>query len=100
VLQKKVLLKKCKTSRGSYYGYKVTKYQTSRIYTLRDWGKGYGRKGAALVGLGQAGEGVKAYLAGLQVEPGNEFLKEGLREAKESIKQHQARYEEMWGKNN
>ena len=33
------------------------------------WGKGYGRKGAALTGLGQGGEAVKAYLAGLAVEP-------------------------------
>jgi len=28
------------------------------------WGKGYGRKGAALTGLGQGGESVKAYLVG------------------------------------
>mmetsp|Transcript_24682 Transcript_24682/g.80721 ORF Transcript_24682/g.80721 Transcript_24682/m.80721 type:complete len:298 (+) Transcript_24682:272-1165(+) len=62
------------------------------------WAKGYGRKGAALVGSGQAGEGVKAYLAGLQLEPENEFLKEGLKDAKQSIRDHQKRYEEMWGK--
>lgn len=28
------------------------------------WGKGHARKGAALVGLGQCAEGVKAYAAG------------------------------------
>ena len=39
------------------------------------WGKGYGRKGAALTGLGQGGEAVKAYLAGLGVEPESEALR-------------------------
>jgi stress-induced-phosphoprotein 1 len=34
-----------------------------------NWGKGYARRGAALIGLGQAGEAVKAYAAGLAVEP-------------------------------
>ena len=64
------------------------------------WGKAYCRKGAALVGLGQAGEGVKAYLAGLQANQSGEChtaLKEGLREAKEDIKRAQQRYEDMWG---
>jgi hypothetical protein len=31
------------------------------------WGKGFARKGAALVGLGQGGEALKVYLAGLKV---------------------------------
>ena len=62
------------------------------------WGKGYGRKGAALTGLGQGGEAVKAYLAGLQVEPGSEALKQGLAEAKQKIREAQGKYEEMWGK--
>ena len=62
------------------------------------WGKGYGRKGAALTGLGQGGEAVKAYVAGLAAEPGNEALREGLAEAKRAIRAAQDRYEEMWGK--
>jgi tetratricopeptide (TPR) repeat protein len=62
------------------------------------WGKGYGRKGAALTGLGQGGEAVKAYLAGLAVEPESESLRAGLAEAKAAIRRAQARYEEMWGK--
>ena len=63
-----------------------------------DWGKGHARKGAALIGLGQGGEAVKAYLKGLHVDPENEALKGGLTEAKESIRQAKARYEEYWGK--
>ena len=62
------------------------------------WGKGYGRKGAALTGLGQGGEAVKAYLAGLAVEPENEGLRAGLSEAKAAIRVAQDRYKEMWGK--
>ena len=62
------------------------------------WGKGYGRKGAALTGLGQGGEAVKAYLAGLAVEPESEALRAGLAEAKAAIRQAQDRYKDMWGK--
>eukprot|EP00227_Mantoniella_beaufortii_P008662 CAMPEP_0197596448 /NCGR_PEP_ID=MMETSP1326-20131121/25102_1 /TAXON_ID=1155430 /ORGANISM="Genus nov. species nov., Strain RCC2288" /LENGTH=130 /DNA_ID=CAMNT_0043162949 /DNA_START=21 /DNA_END=409 /DNA_ORIENTATION=- len=62
------------------------------------WGKGYGRKGAALTGLGQGGEAVKAYLAGLAAEPESESLREGLAEAKAKIREGQTKYEEMWGK--
>ena len=62
------------------------------------WGKGYGRKGAALTGLGQGGEAVKAYLAGLAVEPENASLRDGLAEAKAAIRSAQDRYKEMWGK--
>ena len=53
------------------------------------WGKGYGRKGAALTGLGQGGEAVKAYLAGLAVEPESEALREGLATAKAKIREAQ-----------
>lgn len=63
------------------------------------WGKGYGRKGAALTGLGQGGEAVKAYLAGLAVEPDSAALREGLQSAKASIQAARARYDEMWGTN-
>ena len=35
-----------------------------------DWGKGYGRKGAALHGMGDLEGAQKAYTAGLAVEPG------------------------------
>ena len=68
------------------------------VRMMPKWGKGYGRKGAALIGLGQGGEAVKAYLAGLAVEPESEALRAGLAEAKAAIRQAQERYKEMWGK--
>ena len=63
-----------------------------------NWGKGFARKAAALLGLGQAGEALKTYKAGLKADPGNEACKGGIAEAKESIRMHQQRYEDMWGK--
>eukprot|EP00958_Prasinococcus_capsulatus_P027652 scaffold5769_cov402-Prasinococcus_capsulatus_cf.AAC.1 len=62
-----------------------------------DWAKGYSRKGAALVGMGQAGEGVKSYLRALQVEPNNQHARDGLSTAKAAIRAHQQRYKDMWG---
>ena len=63
-----------------------------------EWGKGYARKAAALLGMGQAGEALKVYMSGLKAEPGNDACKNGIAEAKESIRMHQQRYEDMWGK--
>ena len=63
-----------------------------------DWGKAHARRGAALVGLGQAGEGVKAYAKGLAVAPGDAALTEGLRAAKAEIQRQQQRYDDMWGR--
>jgi tetratricopeptide (TPR) repeat protein len=61
------------------------------------WGKAHARRGTALVGLGQAGEAVKAYAAGLAVEPDAAYLREGLAEARAAICSAQARYSAMWG---
>ena len=61
------------------------------------WAKAFGRKGAALVGLGQGGEAVKAYAAGLTLEPASESLRAGLDGARDAIRSAQARYTEMWG---
>jgi len=47
-----------------------------------DWGKGYGRKGAALHGLGRFDQAVAAYEKGLDVEPGLAMLTKGLEDAK------------------
>ena len=67
------------------------------IRAAPNWGKGHARRGAALIGLGQAGEAVKAYTAGLAVEPDAAYLREGLAEAKHAIREAQARYNAMWG---
>ena len=61
-------------------------------------GQGVRAEGAALTGLGKGGEAVKAYLAGLGVEPESEALRSGLAEAKAAIRAAQDRYKEMWGK--
>ncbi|KAL5008875.1 hypothetical protein ScPMuIL_014456 [Solemya velum] len=50
-----------------------------------DWGKGYSRKGAALCYLCRYDEAAAAYEEGLQIEPGNKQLSEGLAEAKSRL---------------
>lgn len=50
-----------------------------------DWGKGYGRKGAALVALGEYEEAVEAYSQGLALEPANAQLQAGLRSAQNNL---------------
>jgi stress-induced-phosphoprotein 1 len=47
-----------------------------------DWGKGYGRKGAALHGMGRFDDAIAAYEKGLDVEPGLAMLTKGLDDAK------------------
>jgi len=46
------------------------------------WGKGYGRKGAALHGSGKFDDAIAAYEKGLGVEPGLAMLTKGLEDAK------------------
>jgi len=46
------------------------------------WGKGYGRKGAALHGMSQFDSAVAAYEKGLEIEPGLAMLTKGLEDAK------------------
>ena len=46
-----------------------------------DWGKGYGRKGAALHGLRKYDDAIKAYNEGLAVEPNLPMLTNGLAES-------------------
>ena len=55
---------------------------TKCIEMKPDWGKGYGRKGAALHGLGNFDAAVAAYEKGLDVEPGLAMLTKGLEDAK------------------
>jgi len=45
-----------------------------------NWGKGYGRKGAALHGMGDLDSAVEAYKKGLEVEPGLPMLTNGLKD--------------------
>ncbi|KAG0367244.1 chaperone activator Sti1 [Gamsiella multidivaricata] len=50
-----------------------------------DWGKGYGRKAAALFGLGRYPEANDVYEAGLKVEPTNVQLQKGLQETQQAM---------------
>merc|ERR1712087_903676 len=54
----------------------------SCIKMKKDWGKGYGRKGAALHGLQRFEAAIAAYEEGLKVEPGLAMLTKGLDDAK------------------
>lgn len=51
-----------------------------------DWGKGYGRKGAALHGMGDLEGAHKAYKAGLAIEPGLAMLTNGMAEVEQQIR--------------
>ena len=56
------------------------------------------RRGAALVGLGQAGEAVKVYQEAAKLEPEYAGAHSGLHAAKQAVSEAQRRYEAMWGK--
>jgi stress-induced-phosphoprotein 1 len=56
-----------------------------------DWLKGYFRKGAALEGLGQLDEAVKAFEGALTVDPKNEELQEKLTAARDAVRQRNDR---------
>ena len=51
-----------------------------------DWGKGYGRKGAALFGAGDLEGAREAYAAGLALEPENAMLRSGLEDVEFAMK--------------
>lgn len=50
-----------------------------------NWAKGYGRKAAALFGLGRLPEAEKAYETGLTHEPTNALLQKGLQETQQAM---------------
>ncbi|KAG0270703.1 Hsp90 cochaperone [Actinomortierella ambigua] len=49
------------------------------------WAKGYGRKAAALFGLGRLNEAEKTYEEGLKIEPTNPQLQKGLQETQQAM---------------
>ncbi|KAF9913869.1 Hsp90 cochaperone [Lobosporangium transversale] len=50
-----------------------------------DWSKGYGRKAAALFGLGRYPEANDVYQEGLKIEPTNPQLQKGLQETQQAM---------------
>lgn len=50
----------------------------------KDWAKGYSRKGAALYGLKRWDDAIDAYSKGLELDPANAQLKQGLEDSKKA----------------
>ncbi|KAI3633983.1 hypothetical protein MIR68_007587 [Amoeboaphelidium protococcarum] len=57
------------------------------IKLMPSWGKAYGRKGAALIGLGKFEEAADAYSEGLKYDPSNANLKKGVEDAQQRLSQ-------------
>jgi hypothetical protein len=51
------------------------------------WAKGYGRRGAAHIVLGKYKEAIRAYKAGLEIEPTNAGLAKGLEDLRASLRE-------------
>ena len=66
-------------------------------YSKEKWPKAFARKGAALVGLGQAGEALKWYQKGIALDANDMACHNGMAEAKRAIAEAQQRYDDMWG---
>lgn len=69
--------------------YKEAVQDAEKTISLKgDWAKGYGRKGAALHGLGDLEEAAKAYEEGLKIDPANALLKKGLEDVERFVHIH------------
>lgn len=51
------------------------------------WAKGHGRKGAALILLGRYKEAMKAYKAGIEIDPTNVALQKGMEDLRASLRE-------------
>lgn len=58
---------------------------TKTVELKPDWGKGYGRKAAALHGLGDLASAREVYEAGLKVDANNAQLKSGLSSVQKAL---------------
>lgn len=68
-----------------------------------DWSKGYSRKGLAAFNLGNTADAKASYTKGLEIDPNNQLLKDGLAQVESSEKQAsnpmgQLFGPSMWGK--
>lgn len=62
------------------------------------WSKGYSRKGSALAYLGKYEEAIAAYEKGLELEPNNAQLAQGLTEVKKQAEEGKLRTEQLFEK--
>eukprot|EP00922_Rhytidocystis_sp_ex-Travisia-forbesii_P039415 GHVS01058602.1.p1 GENE.GHVS01058602.1~~GHVS01058602.1.p1 ORF type:complete len:567 (-),score=104.88 GHVS01058602.1:102-1802(-) len=70
---------------ASLKNYRKALEDAQTCVTLKpDWAKGYSRKGLALVHLGENEAAEKAYKQGLEIDPNNAALKDGLQKAQRS----------------
>lgn len=73
------------SNRSAAYA-KANKYDLSlkdaekAIELKPEWGKAFSRKGTALAYLGRLDEAIETYEKGLQLDPNNQQLKDGLSE--------------------
>jgi stress-induced-phosphoprotein 1 len=74
----------CHYNMGSYKS--ALEDGTECIKRKADWGKGYLRKGMAEFKLDLAEEALESYKKGLQLEPNNQQLKDGLKEVEDTMK--------------
>lgn len=66
--------------------YKESLTDASKTVELKpDWPKGYSRKGAALTYLGRLREARSTYQQGLEIDPNNQQLKDGLADVEKKI---------------
>ncbi|KJE89097.1 stress-induced-phosphoprotein [Capsaspora owczarzaki ATCC 30864] len=74
---------------GAYAGmkdYKKALEDADKCIAIKpDWAKGYSRRGAAHFFLGNLEEAEQAYKAGLEIEPANASLKQGLQDVAAAI---------------
>lgn len=83
-----VLYSNRSASFASLQQYKEALVDADKTIDLKpDWSKGYSRKGAALFGLGKLDEAAHAYTQGLQLEPNNQQLRDGLADVQKTKKQ-------------
>jgi stress-induced-phosphoprotein 1 len=86
-----VLFSNRSASYASLKDYELALQDADSTTSLKpDWAKGWGRKGAALMGLQRYMEAKNAYAEGLKLDPSSVLLKKGLDDAEASLQQERS----------
>jgi len=92
-----VLYSNRSASHAAMREYEKALEDAERVVTLKpDWPRGYGRKGAALMGLGDFDEAINTYKQGLDIDPENASLKRGLEETEAAKNQGSSGLKQMF----